>query len=211
MNRRRAVVELGPDREAPRAEDREAALFDLGLGLLAVDACVRSSDPETIACLRAGAGRALFDHASPIGERLVAMSPHRVFLARVGRVEVYQPIPPSNGPRAEGPHTYLVPKLLASGQTHAATTPIPDGLVPVAGIHPPHPYKDMMGERIPFDRARHEAFQVLLQAWGDPALLAAKRGGDGRGRHAEAARGIAVMQACWLSDLERGTGEPTPV
>src|SRR5688572_15030022 len=32
MNRRRALTEIGPDRDAVRAEDRDAILFDLGLG-----------------------------------------------------------------------------------------------------------------------------------------------------------------------------------
>lgn len=202
MSRRKVLTELGPDGDAPRAEDREGVLFDLGLGLLAVDACLRSDDPETIACLRAGAGRPVFDPASPIGQNLVAMSPHRVFLARIGRIEVFQPIPPPDGRSPEGPHTHVVPKLLASGRTHAATTPIPEGLVPVAAIHPPHPYKDAMGERIPFDRARHDAFQALLASWGDPGLLAAKRDKGGAGRHAEAARRIAAMQARWLAGEE---------
>ncbi len=82
MSRRAVVTELGPDREAARERDRDAILFDLGLDLLAIDALVRTSDPEAIACLRSGIGRPLFDHATPIGRHLVAMSPHRVFLAK---------------------------------------------------------------------------------------------------------------------------------
>ena len=200
MSRRRVVTELGPDREAARPEDRAGILFDLGLDLLAVDACVRASDPEAIACLRSGVGLPLFDHANPIGPRLVAMSPHRVFLARIGRVEVYAPIPAPGGTSPEGPHTHVLPKLLRSGRTHAATTPVPEGWVPCAGIHPAHPYKDMMGERITFDAARYEAFQILLERWGDPELLAIKRGGEPAGgtvpsRHALAARRIADAQA----------------
>ena len=204
MSRRGVVTELGPDREAARQQDRDAILFDLGLDLLAVDACVRTRDPEAIACLRSGVGRPLFDHQNPIGRQLVAMSPHRVFLARVGRVEVYAPIPGPGGTSPEGPHTHVLPKLLRSGRTHAATTPIPAGWVPCAGIHPAHPYKDMMGRRIAFDAARHAAFQVLLDRWGDPDLLAVKRGGDHRpdssisGRHAQAARRVAEVQALYL-------------
>jgi hypothetical protein len=204
MNRRGVVTELGPDRDAARERDRDAILFDLGLGLLAVDACVRTSDPEAIACLRSGVGLPLFDPASPIGRQLVALSPHRVFLARIGRIEVYAPIPGPGGTSPEGPHTHVLPKLLRGGRTHAATTPIPAGWVPCAGIHPAHPYKDMMGQRIAFDVARHDAFQVLLDRWGDPELLAAKRGG-GPGphslvsnRHAQAARRVAEVQARYL-------------
>ena len=204
MNRRTVVTELGPDRNAARVEDRDGILFDLGLGLLAVDACVRVRDPEAVERLRAGVGMPLFDHANPIGSHLVAMSPHRVFLARVGRVEVYAPIPGPGGTSPEGPHTHVLPKLLRSGRTHAATTPIPAGWVPCAGLHPAHPYKDMMGDRIAFDTDRYEAFQAMLDHWGDPELVAIKRGGpEAPGgtvstRHAQGARRVAEAQARYL-------------
>ena len=204
MSRRSVVTELGPDKDAARREDAEGVLFDLGLGLLAVDACVRSSDPDVIDRLRSGVGKAIFDPTNPIGPRLVAMSPHRVFLARIGRVEVYAPIPPAGGTSPEGPHTHVLPKLLKSGRTHAATTPIPAGHVPCVGLHPAHPYKDMLGRRIPFDRARHDAFQALLDRWGDPDLLAIKRGlpatpsGLISERHAQAARRVVEAQARYL-------------
>lgn len=204
MSRRTVVTELGPDRNAARIEDRDGILFDLGLDLLAVDACVRVRDAEAVDRLRAGIGMPLFDHANPIGPHLVAMSPHRVFLARVGRVEVYAPIPGPGGTSPEGPHTHVLPKLLRSGRTHAATTPIPAGWVPCAGLHPAHPYKDMMGERIAFDAGRYDAFQALLDRWGDPELVAIKRGGPETPggtvstRHAQGARRVAEAQARYL-------------
>lgn len=204
MSRRSVVTELGPDRDAARPADRDGVLFDLGLDLLAVDACVRTSDPEAVACFRAGCGRRVFDPAGPIGPRLVAMSPHRVFLARVGRVEVYAAIPGPDDASPEGPHTHVLPKLLKGGRTHAATTPIPAGFVPCAGLHPAHPYKDMMGRRIAFDTGRHHAFQALLDRWGDPELVAIKRGapeapgGTVSSRHAHGARRAAEAQARYL-------------
>ncbi|GJE69630.1 DUF6925 family protein [Methylorubrum podarium] len=202
MNGRSVVTELGPDRAAAREEDREAILFDLGLGLLAVDACVRASNPEAVAYLRAGVGRPVFAPDNPIGPRLVAMSPHRVFCARIGRIEVYAPIPGPGEMSSEGPHTHVLPKLLRAGRTHAATTPIPDGFVPCAGIHPPHPYKDGMGRRLRFDPARHAAFQTLLERWGDPDLLAVKRGmapsKEVSAKHAQSARRVADLQARFL-------------
>jgi len=175
MNGRTLVTELGPDCDAVRPEHRDDVLFDLGLGLLAVDACVRVGDPEAVAALRAGCGLPLFDPLNPIGPRLVGMSPHRVFTTRFGRIEVFQPIPPADGASPEGPHTHVIPKLLRGGRTHAATTPIPDGFVPCAALHPPHPTKDGMGRPQPFDRARYDAFQALLERWGDPSLLDLKR------------------------------------
>lgn len=201
MSGRGVVTELGPDTQAARAEDREGILFDLGLDLLAVDACVRTRDPEAIACLRSGVGRPLFDHANPIGRQLVAMSPHRVFLARIGRIEVYAPIPGPGGTSPEGPHTHVLPKLLRSGRTHAATTPIPAGFVPCAGLHPAHPYKDMLGQRVAFDVARLDAFQAMLDHWGDPEWVLIKRGGAHAPdspistRHAQGARRVAEVQA----------------
>ncbi len=214
MNRRGVVTELGPDREAARPEDRDGVLFDLGLGLLAVDACLRSRDPEVIARLREGAGQPLFSPGNPIGPRLVAMfvamSPHRVFLARFGRIEVYAPIPPAGGTSPEGPHTHVLPKLLRSGRTHSATTPIPAGLVPCAALHPAHPCKDMQGRRIAFDPARLAAFQVLLERWGDPALVAIKHGAEDHGgvsgRHAQGARRVAEAQARALRGESIETG-----
>ena len=44
MNQRAALTEIGPDHQAPREEDREAILFDLGLGALQADFCVRIGD-----------------------------------------------------------------------------------------------------------------------------------------------------------------------
>ena len=51
MSRRTVFTEVGPDRDALRAEDRAAVLFDLGLGALQVDVCVRSSDPASGRCI----------------------------------------------------------------------------------------------------------------------------------------------------------------
>lgn len=201
MGRREVVTELGPDAQAARPEDRDAVLFDLGLGLAAVDACVRTRDPAALACLRAGAGRPLFDHANPIGPQLVAMSPHRVFIARFGRIEVFSEIPGPGGTSPEGPHTHVLPQLLKGGRTHAATTPIPAGLVPCGAIHPPHPYKDSMGMRIPFEPGRLAAFEALLERWADPEWLAIKRGGAVRPggaisrKHALSAQRAAALQA----------------
>jgi hypothetical protein len=208
MTGRRVVMELGPDEAAARPEDRTSLLFDLGLGLRAVDACVRTRDPETLACLRAGVGRLLFAPGNPAAAGLVAMSPHRVFATRIGRIEVFTPIPGAGGTSPEGPHTHVLPKLLQAGRTHAATTPIPPGFVPCGAIHPAHPYKDASGRRIPFQRERHDAFQRLLDVWGEPALVAAKRAAEGgveavaapgqRRRDLRSARRAAAVQAAFL-------------
>ena len=61
---------------------------------------------------------------------ILAANPHRVFISRLGRIEVYQPIPPPSGKSPEGPHTHVLPRLLKSGRTHPATEPVPEGWFP---------------------------------------------------------------------------------
>ena len=173
MNARTVLTELGADSDALREGDRDAVLFDLGLGALQVDCCVRIADPEVAAHLRAHCGHPVFG-SSAMGI-ILATNPHRVFVSRLGRIEVFQPIPPPDGKSPDGPHTHVLPGLLRHGRTHSATEPIPDGLVPCAHVYPPHPAKDGMGRRRPFDRARHDAFQAILHRYGDPAFLALKQ------------------------------------
>ncbi|WP_267428112.1 hypothetical protein [Methylobacterium sp. GC_Met_2] len=175
MGRRAVLTELGADAAAARPEDRDGILFDLGLGLDAVDACVRVTDPALIACLRAVSGRPLFDAGNPVVHALKVSGPHRVFVARPGRIEVYTAIPAPDGVGEPGPHCHILPQLLRLRRTHAATAPIPHGWVPVAALHPAHPVKDACGLSIPFDAARHAAFERLLDAWGDPGLVALRR------------------------------------
>jgi hypothetical protein len=174
MHRRSVLTELGPDAQAVREGNRAAILFDLGLGALQVDVCVRTGDAELIERLRAGVGRAVFDPANPAMGAILAASPHRVFVSRIGRAEVYQPIPMAHGVSPEGPHTHVLPKLLRSGLTHAATETIPEGLAPCAHIYPAHPAKDALGHATPFDATRHAAFQKLLRQFGDAKLVAIK-------------------------------------
>ena len=174
MSRRTELTELGLDEHALRSEDRSAILFDMGLDTHQVDVCIRSSDPATIDILRSGCGMSLADPANPVMQQLPRLSPNRVFICRFGRIEIFQPIPPPDGKSPVGPHTHVLPQLLKSKRTHAATTPIPAGLVPCLQIYPLHPLKDMMGVDKPFDRAAHEAFQRLFESYGDPEIAALK-------------------------------------
>jgi hypothetical protein len=172
--RRGVVTELGPDAEALDPDDRSAILFDLGLGARAADFCVRTADPATLAALRAAARRPLFDPSHGLAARLVALSPARVVITAAGRAEIATSIPPPGGTTPRGPHTHLLPKLLATGRTHPAIEPIPAGWIPVATVFPPHPLIGTGGTPIPFDADRHERFQALLHTYGDPAHLATK-------------------------------------
>ncbi|HTV30157.1 MAG TPA: hypothetical protein VMF32_20500 [Xanthobacteraceae bacterium] len=175
MNVRTVLTEVGLDRDALRTDDREAVLFDLGLGALQVDACVRSGDPEVIAALRGCAGKSVFAPGNAAMSVILAANPHRVFVSRIGRIEVFQPIPPPGDKSPEGPHTHVLPKLLAHGRTHAATEPLPAGWIPCAHFYPPHPLRDGLGQRRPFQRKHHAAFQALLDEFGEPHLVEIKR------------------------------------
>lgn len=172
MNRRRVVTELGPDGAAVREADRSGILFDLGLGLSQTDACVRTSDAALIGALRASAGKDLFAADNPVLMDILRASPHRVFVTPVARVEVFQPIPPPHGKSPLGPHTHILPKLLRANRTHAATSPIPVGLVPCAHVYPAHAVLDAEGLPRPYDEARQIAFDALLAKYGVPELVA---------------------------------------
>ena len=169
------VTELGPDDDALRPRDAGAVLFDLGLGFDHLRGCVRSADPAVIAQLRQGCGRPLLEPGNPAAIAVTHHSPHRVFLSPAGRIEIYQSIPPPDGRTPLGPHTHLLPQLLRSRRSHAATTHLPDGMVPVLEAFPPHPLRDAQGHDAPFDMKRHAAFQSLMDRHGEAAVLAEKR------------------------------------
>jgi hypothetical protein len=133
---RDVLTEVGSDADALREGDRDAVLFDLGIGLGSVEACIRTSAPDLLAILRAGEGRPVFD-VPGLMPALVAHGPHRVFISALSRIEVFSPIPPPDGQSPDGPHTHVLPRLLAHQRTHAANVPIPEGWVPCFSIHPP--------------------------------------------------------------------------
>ncbi len=174
MPARRAITELGPDRDAIRAEDRAALLFDLGLGSPAFAFCVRTADPVLAAILRRAAGTALLAAGRELAGALIAASPHRVAFSGLARIEVYQPIAPEGGATPTGPHTHLMPRLLRPHQTHSANIRLPAGCVPGLALYPPHPAKDEAGVPKPFSHAEHTAFQSVFGRFADPDARAAK-------------------------------------
>ena len=174
MGRRSVLTELGPDREALRPQDRDGILFDIGLDAWQVDACVRIDDPAVAAQLRAHCGQVTFAPGNPAGGLILTHSPHRVFIGRAGRIEVFQPIPPADGKSPEGPHTHVLVDLLRHRRTHAATEPIPEGFVPCAYFYPAHPAKDGQGLPRPFDPHRKASIDAMLRQFGDPRFVALK-------------------------------------
>jgi hypothetical protein len=161
------VHRLGPDRDALRSADQNAILFDLGIGRGHVRMCVRAADESLIAALDAIEGLALLSaEGKAAGELIRDTSPVRVMLSPVGRIEVYAPIPPPDGKSPSGPHTHLLPKLIASGRTHSANAPIPAGLQPVLMLHPQSPWRDAMGNRTPFNPELNAQFEHCLRLFG---------------------------------------------
>lgn len=183
---RNLLTELGPDRGAIRAADRDALLFDMGLGLPHVDACVRSGDARLLESLRAGCGRSLLEHGNPLMPVIKEASPHRVFVSEIGRVEVFQPIarPGARPATPLGPHTHVLPRLLAARRANADDHDAPPYHRACAYLYPRHPLMDNLGRRKPYDRDAHAQFARLLRDWGDPDFLAEKH----RAREAMGAR-----------------------
>jgi hypothetical protein len=169
---RSTLTELGPDGGAIRAEDRDAVLFDMGLGARNVDFCIRTKNPDLLALLRQGAGRSVLELGNRAMSAIVEASPHRIAISKLGRAEVYQAIDKVKTPR--GPHTHVLPKFLKSGRTHSANIPIQNDILPCLSLYPAHPMYDGNGRERAFDRVRFTAFEALLDRWGAPEFSAEK-------------------------------------
>lgn len=135
IGRNAALTELGPDRDAIRPRDRDGVLFDLGLDTPYGVFCIHTADPEHLSRIRSGLGSAFLEPQNPLFDEIVRMSPHRVFMSRLGRIEVYQRIGEHGGTTPHGPHTHLLPKLVRRRRTHSANVLLPAGLVPCVAFH----------------------------------------------------------------------------
>ncbi|MDR7038300.1 hypothetical protein J2X36_003059 [Methylobacterium sp. BE186] len=169
------VTGLGPDTAALSPEDRDATLFDLGFGLPQCAVCLRTRDSEALDILGSAIGTPALDPQDPRLSRVPRGALTLVFAGPLGRIEVSVDAGP------DGPRAHVVTSVLRLQRTHAATAPIPAGLVPHAHMLPPHPCKDASGAALPFRMERHAAFQALLARWGDPQLFALKEHCLGRG------------------------------
>ena len=174
---RRLLTELGRDREALRRRDRRAVLFDLGLGLPHVDACVRSDSAPLLATLRAASGRSLLEPGNPVMAALIEASPHRVFISALGRLEVYQGIPPAEhaARTPPGPHTHVLPRLLARRRGGAGHGDTPAYHRACACLYPPPPVADPLAGHKAYDGEAHARFTALMERWGDPHYLAERQ------------------------------------
>ncbi len=175
MSGRTVLTELGPDRDAVRERDRDAVLFDLGIGASAIDFCIRTTDPDLIRVLRAAAGRSVIDDGGSWVEAIKRASPHRVCASRLGRIEIYQPIASSRRgvPLPDGPHTHLRPDLVRSSRP-PEPVPLPRGWVAALTVYPASPVTDRSGRPRPFDARRHRAFQQILERYAPAGYMEEK-------------------------------------
>lgn len=172
---RSVLTEIGPDTDALRPSDRDEILFDVGLAQPQVDFCVRTRDPDLLAILRVCCGKPTF--ATEAGSAILGAHPHRIVISNLGRAEVYQKIggPETCGVSPAGPHTHVLPKLLAARRTHSSNTPIPDGLVPCAFLYPANPVITTLGEDKPFDATQFDRFQSYLDRYGPAPYVRVKK------------------------------------
>lgn len=130
--------EIGADAAALRPTDRDHILFDLGLGAAHIDGFVRIAPDAAalLAAMRTACGKALFDpsHAAAVAVR--AASPPRIFRSPVASLEVFAPIPPQGGRSPEGPHSHILPSLLARRRAHGPVSPIPEGWFCCLSLYP---------------------------------------------------------------------------
>lgn len=135
LSGRTVLTEVGRDEGALRAADRDAHLFDLGVPSPYFEFCVRTTDPAAVERLRRRAGTPLFGEDARALHDIAALQPQRVVRSRLARIEVYQPIAATGGTTPDGPHTHLLPDLLAARLTFAADEPIPAGWIPCAHLY----------------------------------------------------------------------------
>ena len=169
------LTEIGADDAAILKGDHGAILFDLGLGTANVDVHVRTDDPELIAGLRRSIGEPLVDGDGRAMALIKEANPHRVFASSLGRIEVFAPLGSTrrNRPTPEGPHTHVLPQLLAAGRTHPATIDLGTAL-PCLWLYPASPTHDHRGDSQEFDPARHKTFQEVLLRHGQDDYVSEK-------------------------------------
>lgn len=138
MPDRGTLTELGPDTAAAEPGDRAGMLFDLGLGLATVDFCVRTADSALLPSLRAAIGTRVLDN-QPLLALIATASPDRVVVSRLARIEVRGRIPAPGTQSPAGPHTHLLPRLLAASRARAPDPHIPSGLLPCLWVYPAQP------------------------------------------------------------------------
>jgi hypothetical protein len=143
------VTAAPADPAALRPVDEKAVLVDLAIGHSAAAFLVRTADADLIAALRAVEGRTWRDALDAVGHLLVAASPHRVVNGPLGRIEVYNPIPPARDASPDGCHTHLLPRLLETGRETAEGDELPPQLAAAANCTNPGWGKSLTFVKLP--------------------------------------------------------------
>lgn len=128
------VTELGADAEAIDPAGAGDRLFDLGLGLAPVRFCVRTADHAALRALRNHAGRSPLLPSNLLLPVLLSVSPDRIVISPACRLEVRGAI---LNPGHEGPHTHLLPGLLAERRELEPGFELPAAYAPCASFYPP--------------------------------------------------------------------------
>ena len=176
MASRSVLTELGEDKEPLKSSNSSNYLFDLGLDIKHIDACIRTADEELLKTLRKNIGKSLFDATNTSFFAIKEASPERVFKSKLGKIEVRQTIGSTsrNIPTPPGPHTHVLPKLLKHKRTHANNIFIPPECSPSLGLFPPNPILNEEGGPKPFDTEYFNQFQEILNLYGNEKILEAK-------------------------------------
>ncbi len=130
------LTSLGSDYDSIAQEDREARLYDFGLSSVAAGFGLRTSSQALISSLDAALGLRWSEFLVLNGAEIVRESPTRVVRNTIGRIEIYNQIPPPGGVSPAGPHTHLFPDQLAKGGDVPSGIQIPAAYVPCAIYYP---------------------------------------------------------------------------
>jgi hypothetical protein len=163
----RTIHAMGFDEAALRPEDRAHRLFGLGMGYGAVEMALRTGDADLISAMEAAEGTHFLDKGE-LQSLVLHAQPHRVLLSPIGRIEIFQPIPPPGGHSPEGPHTHLLPGLASKGRPHSSNIPIPEGWQSILSLHPRSPWRTKLGLRQQYRPAIDAALVPLLERFGLP-------------------------------------------
>jgi hypothetical protein len=106
----------------------------------------------------------------------------RVFISRVRTDRGLSADPRGQWQKPEGPHTHVLPNLPRAPSHPCRDRTDTRRLCSLRPSHPAHPLRDGLGHSLPFDAARHDAFQNLLRTFGDPEFLRSPARGRGRRR-----------------------------
>jgi hypothetical protein len=117
---------LGLDTEAIGPNDREGYLYDFGLGVGSSGFGVRTADLSLRHALDACVGDPWPKVLAAAGRRIIQISPPRVVVTPIGRIEVFTRIPSPGELAPPGPHTHFLPELLAAGRETVPGMELPE-------------------------------------------------------------------------------------